>query len=55
MIIHDCRLYGITCAQTLYYFYHNRGDRYVEKTWVSFGHANSHNGVHTSQQVIILW
>ncbi|KAH9829637.1 uncharacterized protein C8Q71DRAFT_395455 [Rhodofomes roseus] len=29
-------LYGITCAQTLYYFYHYRDDRWILKTWVAY-------------------
>ena len=35
---HYRRLYGITVAQTLYYFYHNRNGRYAEKIWVRFVH-----------------
>ncbi|EPS98619.1 hypothetical protein FOMPIDRAFT_91706 [Fomitopsis schrenkii] len=28
-------LYGITCAQTLYYFYHYHDDRYLLRAWVA--------------------
>lgn len=30
------RLYGITCAQTLYYFYHYQNDQYLLRAWVCF-------------------
>ncbi|KAI0734734.1 hypothetical protein C8Q72DRAFT_804386 [Fomitopsis betulina] len=28
-------LYGITCAQTLYYFYHYQNDQYLLRAWVA--------------------
>ena len=50
------RLYGFTCAQTLYYFYHYHGDRYVLKAWVIVQCLFCYFGLFISGcQVMMIW